>query len=98
MHVTLTLMRTHTQTCTNSSFTWIRDGNRKGLESWSNIIECEGMRPHVTVREERGVTKRGTVVYPVVAVRIMMIRIQQKNDEGHSDYISDETDDNDDVP
>lgn len=49
----------------------------------------------MTVREERGVTKRGTVVYPVVAVRIMMIRIQQKNDEGHSDYISD--DDNDDV-
>lgn len=28
----------------------------------------------------------------------MMIRIQQKNDEGHSDYISNETDDNDDAP
>lgn len=62
------------------------------------MLTDEGMRPHVTVREERGVTKRGTAVYPVVAVRIMMIRIQQKNDEGHSDYISDETDDNDDVP
>lgn len=33
----------------------------------------------------------------VVAVVIMMITIQLMNDEGHSDYISDETDDNDGV-
>lgn len=62
------------------------------------MLTDEGMRPHVTVREERGVTEGGTAARPVVAVRIMMIRIQQKSDEGHGDYIRDESDDNDDVP
>lgn len=48
----------------------------------------------LSVREETGITEGATLV---CTVEIITIMIELTSDEGHGDYISDETDDNDDV-